>query len=229
MTWVVGEDPPDCHNVERYRIIKRSVYSAPCFRYDLHGIIAFLLSFFNLIQPKRERTTIMEEKRIVKPWQAGLMLLVGIAVIIVGLLVMKLNNRIVLALDGVIMCLMAWCFGIPYAELQQGIKETVSSMIVAILILLAVGVRARRHVDGERHGAGHDLLRHEGADAGLIPAGRLHPLHADVDHGGHVVGHARDGWRRLHGRCTGSRCAAARGRGRGLHRRVLRRQGLAAV
>lgn len=35
----------------------------------------------------------MEEKRIVKPWQAGLMLLVGIAVIIVGLLVMKLNNR----------------------------------------------------------------------------------------------------------------------------------------
>ena len=82
----------------------------------------------------------MEEKRIVKPWQAGLMLLVGIAVIIVGLLVMKLNNRIVLALDGVIMCLMAWCFGIPYAELQQGIKETASSMIVAILILLAVGV-----------------------------------------------------------------------------------------
>ena len=45
---------------------------------------AFLLSFFNLAQPKR-----------------------GIAVIIVGLLVMKLNNRIVLALDGVIMCLMA--------------------------------------------------------------------------------------------------------------------------
>ena len=78
---------------------------------------AFLLSFFNLTQPKR-----------------------GIAVIIVGLLVMKLNNRIVLALDGVIMCLMAWCFGIPYAELQQGIKETVSSMIVVILILLAVGV-----------------------------------------------------------------------------------------
>lgn len=82
----------------------------------------------------------MGEKRIVKPWQAGLMLLVGIAVIIVGLLVMKLNNRIVLALDGVIMCLMAWCFGIPYAELQQGIKDTVASMIVAILILLAVGV-----------------------------------------------------------------------------------------
>lgn len=49
----------------------------------------------------------MEEKRIVKPWQTGLMLLVGVAVIIVGLLVMKLNTRIVLVLDGVIMCLMA--------------------------------------------------------------------------------------------------------------------------
>ena len=82
----------------------------------------------------------MENKRSVRPWQAAWMLLVGIAVIIAGLLVMKLNNRIVLALDGVIMCLMAWCFGIPYAELQQGIKETVSSMIVAILILLSVGV-----------------------------------------------------------------------------------------
>ena len=82
----------------------------------------------------------MENKRIVRPWQAAWMLLVGIAVIIAGLLVMKLNNRIVLTLDGVIMCLMAWCFGIPYAELQQGIKETVSSMIVAILILLSVGV-----------------------------------------------------------------------------------------
>ena len=84
--------------------------------------------------------TKMENKRSVRPWQAAWMLLVGIAVIIAGLLVMKLNNRIVLTLDGVIMCLMAWCFGIPYAELQQGIKETVSSMIVAILILLSVGV-----------------------------------------------------------------------------------------
>ena len=163
----------------------------------------------------------MEEKRIVKPWQAGLMLLVGIAVIIVGLLVMKLNNRIVLALDGVIMCLMAWCFGIPYAELQQGIKETVSSMIVAILILLAVGVLV-----GTWMASGTvPVMIYYGMKVltpGLFPAGRVHPLHADVHHGGHVVGHARDGRRRLHGRCTGSRCAVARGRGRGLHRRVLR-------
>lgn len=47
------------------------------------------------------------ERKIVKPWQALAMLVVGIAIIIVGLMVMKLNNRIVLAVDGVIMCLMA--------------------------------------------------------------------------------------------------------------------------
>ena len=166
----------------------------------------------------------MEEKRIVKPWQAGMMLLVGIAVIIVGLLVMKLNNRIVLALDGVIMCLMAWCFGIPYAELQQGIKDTVASMIVAILILFAVGVLV-----GTWMASGTvPVMIYYGMKV-LTPGLFLPVVHADVHHGGHVVGHARDGRRRLHGRCTGSRCAAARGRGRGLHRRVLRRQGLAAV
>ena len=79
-------------------------------------------------------------KKQVKPWQALLMLAVGIAVIIVGLMVMGLNNRIVLSVDGVIMCTMAACFGVPYNDLQQGIKDTIASMIVAMLILLAVGV-----------------------------------------------------------------------------------------
>ena len=67
------------------------------------------------------------------------MLVVGIAIIIVGLMVLKVNNRIVLAVDGVVMCCMAVCFGIKYDDLQKGIKDTVTSMIVAILILLAVG------------------------------------------------------------------------------------------
>lgn len=80
------------------------------------------------------------ERKIVKPWQALAMLAVGIAIIIVGLMVMKLNNRIVLAADGVVMCVMAWCFGISYSELQNGIRDTITSMIVAILILLSVGV-----------------------------------------------------------------------------------------
>lgn len=157
-------------------------------------------------------------KRIVKPWQAGLMLLVGIAVIIVGLLVMKLNNRIVLALDGVIMCLMAWCFGIPYAELQQGIKETVSSMIVAILILLAFGVLV-----GTWMASGTvPVMIYYGMKV-LTPGLFLPVVCILCNHGGHVLGHARDRWCRLHGRCTGPRCTAARGCRRDLHGRFLRR------
>ncbi|WP_455581046.1 hypothetical protein [Dysosmobacter sp.] len=35
---------------------------------------------------------------------------------------------------------MAWCFGIPYGDLQTGMKDIIASMIAAILILLAVGV-----------------------------------------------------------------------------------------
>lgn len=80
-----------------------------------------------------------EKKKIVKPGQALSMLAVGIAIIVVGLLILKVNNRIVLAIDGVVMCIMAWSFGIKYDDLQKGIKDTISSMVVAMLILLAVG------------------------------------------------------------------------------------------
>ena len=80
------------------------------------------------------------ERKIVKPWQAAAMLIVGVAIIIIGLLMLKVNSRIVLAVDGVVMCFMAWCFGIRYDDLQKGIKDTNTSMIIAILILLAVGV-----------------------------------------------------------------------------------------
>lgn len=79
------------------------------------------------------------ERKIVKPWQAMMMLVVGIAIIIIGLMVLKVNNRIVLAVDGVVMCIMAVCFGIKYDDLQKGIKDTIGSMLVAMLILLAVG------------------------------------------------------------------------------------------
>ena len=80
-----------------------------------------------------------QSKNKVTPLQAIIMLIVAIAIIIVGLLVLKVNNRIALAFDGVVMCAMAYCFGIKYDDLQKGIKDTVTSMIVAILILLAVG------------------------------------------------------------------------------------------
>ena len=38
-----------------------------------------------------------------------------------------------------ILAVMAWGFGISYDEIQKSIKDTISSMIVAMLILLAVG------------------------------------------------------------------------------------------
>lgn len=77
---------------------------------------------------------------ILAPWQAMTMLGVGIAIIFFGLMTLQVNARIVLAVDGAIMCLMACCFGISYNEVQKGIKEMIASMLVAMLILLSVGV-----------------------------------------------------------------------------------------
>ena len=81
-----------------------------------------------------------EKRKIVKPWQALLMIVVGIAIIFLGLMVFKAKNHIILLFDGVVMCVMASCFGIKYDDLQADIKATINSMLVAILILLAVGV-----------------------------------------------------------------------------------------
>ena len=68
------------------------------------------------------------------------MLAVGIFIIFFGLMGLGSNARIVLAVDGVIMCVMASLFGVPYGKLQQGIKDMIGSMLVAMLILLSVGV-----------------------------------------------------------------------------------------
>lgn len=76
----------------------------------------------------------------VRPGQAIAMLVAGVAMLLVGLSVMHLNARIVLALDGALMCLMACCFGMKWDVLQKGIKDMISSMLVAMLILLAVGM-----------------------------------------------------------------------------------------
>lgn len=81
-----------------------------------------------------------ENQKTVKTWQALLMLAAGIFIIFYGLMALKSNARIVLAADGVAMCVMASLFGIPYSQLQKGIKDMIGSMLVAMLILLAVGV-----------------------------------------------------------------------------------------
>lgn len=68
------------------------------------------------------------------------MLVVGVLIIVYGLMGLSVNVRIVLAVDGVVMCLMAVLFGVPYSKLQTGIKDIIASMLIAMLILLAVGV-----------------------------------------------------------------------------------------
>ncbi len=80
------------------------------------------------------------ESKQLAPWQAMSMLFLGIAIIFFGLMTLKVNARIVLAVDGAIMCLMACAFGISYNEIQKGIKDMIASMLVAMLILLSVGV-----------------------------------------------------------------------------------------
>ena len=80
------------------------------------------------------------QRKIVKPWQALLMIVVGIAIIFLGLMVFKAKNHVILLVDGVVMCVMATCFGIKYDDLQADIKGTINAMLVAILILIAVGV-----------------------------------------------------------------------------------------
>lgn len=81
-----------------------------------------------------------KQRKIVTPWQAVLMIAVGIAIIFLGLMVFKAKNHVILLTDGVVMCVMACCFGIKYDDLQADIKATINSMLVAILILIAVGV-----------------------------------------------------------------------------------------
>lgn len=76
----------------------------------------------------------------IRPAQALAMLVVGVGFLFVGLMALGLNARIVLALDGVLMCAMACAFGMKYETLQNGIKDMIGSMLLAMLILLAVGV-----------------------------------------------------------------------------------------
>ena len=46
------------------------------------------------------------DNKIVRPWQALSMLAVGIFIIFYGLMALSVNARIVLAVDGVVMCVM---------------------------------------------------------------------------------------------------------------------------
>lgn len=81
-----------------------------------------------------------ETKKRVKPWQAAIMVIVGIVIIFLGLKVVGAKNQITLLVDGVVMCALASLFGIKFSDMQEDIKSTINSMLIAILIMIAVGV-----------------------------------------------------------------------------------------
>ena len=81
-----------------------------------------------------------ETKKRVKPWQAAIMVIVGIVIIFLGLKVVGAKNQITLLVDGVAMCALASLFGIKFSDMQEDIKSTINSMLIAILIMIAVGV-----------------------------------------------------------------------------------------
>ena len=101
------------------------------------------------------------ESKQLAPWQAMSMLFLGIAIIFFGLMTLKVNARIVLAVDGAIMCLMACAFGISYNEIQKGIKEY-DRLNAGSNVNSVISRRLNRCLDGFRYHPGYDLLRHEG-------------------------------------------------------------------
>lgn len=117
------------------------------------------------------------------PWQAMTMLAVGIAIIFFGLMALKVNARIVLAVDGAIMCLMACAFGISYDSVQKGIKDTIASMLVAMLILLSVGI-----------------LIGSWMASGTIPVMVYYGMHVNEYFSRNLLGHAGYSRRCMHGR-----------------------------
>ena len=112
---------------------------------------------------------------------------------------LKVNARIVLAVDGAIMCLMACAFGISYDSVQKGIKDTIASMLVAMLILLSVGV-----LIGSWMASGTiPVMVYYGMQVitpALFPSGCLHPVYIDEYISRNILGHT--GYRRrcLYGR-----------------------------
>lgn len=130
------------------------------------------------------------------PWQAMTMLAVGIAIIFFGLMALKVNARIVLAVDGAIMCLMACAFGISYDSVQKGIKDTIASMLVAMLILLSVGI-----LIGSWMASGTiPVMVYYGMQVILVPPGCLYSLHVNEYFSRNLLGHAGYSRRCMHGR-----------------------------
>ena len=81
-----------------------------------------------------------EVKKSVTTAQAILLIVISIAVVILGLTVVKTPKPILLMVDGAIITCLAVLFGIPYKAVQTDIVGCIKAMIVPILIVLCVGM-----------------------------------------------------------------------------------------
>lgn len=81
----------------------------------------------------------MAEKKRVTRYQAVFLLAVAIVTIFLGLKVVGAPTPVVLATSGIALIVIAICMGFRYADLQNDIIKVISSMLVPVLILLAVG------------------------------------------------------------------------------------------
>lgn len=81
----------------------------------------------------------MQKKKQVTTSQAFLLLIVAIAMIFIGLKVIGAPTPVVLSFSGIVLIIIAVIMGFDYASLQADIIKVISSMLVPVLILLAVG------------------------------------------------------------------------------------------
>ncbi|WZL73825.1 Na+/H+ antiporter NhaC [Clostridiaceae bacterium 35-E11] len=81
----------------------------------------------------------MREKAI-STNQAVIMLLMSIVIIFGGVLIIKAPTTITLLIAGFGTIMLSLIYGIKWQDLQNGIIENITSMLVAILILLSVGM-----------------------------------------------------------------------------------------
>jgi len=81
----------------------------------------------------------VEQKKQVTKGQAFLLLAVAVVMIFVGLKVVGAPTPVVLSSSGIVLIVIATFMGFRYADLQADIIKVITSMLVPVLILLAVG------------------------------------------------------------------------------------------
>lgn len=81
-----------------------------------------------------------ETKKRVSKGQALLLIFVSIAIILIGVMVVKAPKPVLLLFDGAVIATLAYCFGISYKDIQNDMVALIKTMIIPILIVFSVGM-----------------------------------------------------------------------------------------